>query len=353
MQPWTERVDGAIRPLDARRLPSPCFVVDEVAVEENLRILNARSASRAARRCCSRSRPSRCGASGRWSAKYLSGTCASGVHEARLGREHFGGEVHTYSAAYTEADLKRGPEDFRSRGVQLACAVEAVPFDLRVVSRQEIRSAGQPRALRRRSRALRPLRAVLAPRHAARRDPAGRSRRPERPALPHALRAGPAAAGAHARRSSRRSSATCSKGMKWVNFGGGHHITRPGYQVEALISLVKEFSRRCERAGLPRAGRGDRLPRGRAGRRSARRDAQRHADRDPRHLRHLPHAGHAGDALPRADHRRGRARRAAAHLPPGRPVLPRRRRHRRLFVRAAARRSASAWCSRTWPTTPW
>ena len=26
--------------LDARRLPSPCFVVDEVAVEENLKVLN-------------------------------------------------------------------------------------------------------------------------------------------------------------------------------------------------------------------------------------------------------------------------------------------------------------------------
>jgi carboxynorspermidine decarboxylase len=27
-----------------------------------------------------------------------------------------------------------------------------------------------------------------------------------------------------------------------VNFGGGHHVTRPGYQVEALISLVRQFS---------------------------------------------------------------------------------------------------------------
>jgi carboxynorspermidine decarboxylase len=33
-------------------------------------------------------------------------------------------------------------------------------------------------------------------------------------------------------------------GMEWVNFGGGHHITRPGYQVEALISLLREFSRK-------------------------------------------------------------------------------------------------------------
>jgi carboxynorspermidine decarboxylase len=31
------------------------------------------------------------------------------------------------------------------------------------------------------------------------------------------------------------------KKMKWVNFGGGHHITRKGYDVEKLISVLKTF----------------------------------------------------------------------------------------------------------------
>jgi carboxynorspermidine decarboxylase len=26
--------------------------------------------------------------------------------------------------------------------------------------------------------------------------------------------------------------------MKWVNFGGGHHITRPDYDIEALVRAV-------------------------------------------------------------------------------------------------------------------
>ncbi|EAJ7578153.1 carboxynorspermidine decarboxylase [Campylobacter upsaliensis] len=30
--------------------------------------------------------------------------------------------------------------------------------------------------------------------------------------------------------------------MKWVNFGGGHHITKKGYDVEKLIALCKKFS---------------------------------------------------------------------------------------------------------------
>ena len=32
--------------------------------------------------------------------------------------------------------------------------------------------------------------------------------------------------------------------MKWVNFGGGHHITKPGYDVELLVRTLKAFRRR-------------------------------------------------------------------------------------------------------------
>lgn len=30
-------------------------------------------------------------------------------------------------------------------------------------------------------------------------------------------------------------------GLKWVNFGGGHHITREGYNVDLLIQIIKDF----------------------------------------------------------------------------------------------------------------
>ncbi len=39
--------------------------------------------------------------------KYLDGTTASGVYEARLGKEEFGGETHVFSPAYTEEDFKK------------------------------------------------------------------------------------------------------------------------------------------------------------------------------------------------------------------------------------------------------
>ena len=32
--------------------------------------------------------------------------------------------------------------------------------------------------------------------------------------------------------------------MEWINFGGGHHITRPDYQVDDLIACIRQFSAR-------------------------------------------------------------------------------------------------------------
>ncbi len=32
--------------------------------------------------------------------------------------------------------------------------------------------------------------------------------------------------------------------MKWVNFGGGHHITRADYDVKGLIKLLKDFKKK-------------------------------------------------------------------------------------------------------------
>ena len=32
--------------------------------------------------------------------------------------------------------------------------------------------------------------------------------------------------------------------MKWVNFGGGHHITRTGYDVDGLVALIRGFCAR-------------------------------------------------------------------------------------------------------------
>lgn len=35
-------------------------------------------------------------------------------------------------------------------------------------------------------------------------------------------------------------------GMKWINFGGGHHITKPGYDVDKLIKLITDFKEKYQ-----------------------------------------------------------------------------------------------------------
>jgi len=81
-------------------LRTPYFLVDERRLVDNLAIVRrVRDESGAksvlALKCFST-----------WSVfglmrAYLDGTTSSSVHEARLGREEFGGEVHAYSVAFT------------------------------------------------------------------------------------------------------------------------------------------------------------------------------------------------------------------------------------------------------------
>jgi carboxynorspermidine decarboxylase len=98
---------------DPARVPSPCFVVDEVAVENNLKILNRVQQESGAKVLLALKAFSMFSLAPLIS-KYLSGTCSSGLHEALLGYEEFGGnkkgsdhrEVHVFSAAFTEPDLE-------------------------------------------------------------------------------------------------------------------------------------------------------------------------------------------------------------------------------------------------------
>lgn len=89
---------------DPSRVPSPCFVVDEAAVERNLKVL-ADFQQRSGAKVLLALKAFGMYSLGHLFNKYLAGTCASGLAEARLGREEFGGEVHVFSAAYKESDL--------------------------------------------------------------------------------------------------------------------------------------------------------------------------------------------------------------------------------------------------------
>jgi carboxynorspermidine decarboxylase len=86
-------------------LPTPCYVIDEALLEENLRILQAVSQNTGCRILLAQKAFS-CYALYPLIGKYLQGTAASGLYEARLGAEEMpGGEVHVFSPAYRDEDF--------------------------------------------------------------------------------------------------------------------------------------------------------------------------------------------------------------------------------------------------------
>lgn len=233
------------RALDLTRVPSPCFVIDEVAIEENLRVLAKVQEASGAKILLALK------AFSMWSlaplvARYLTGICASGLYEARLGREAFGGEVHTYSAAYTERDL--------IEILKLADHVTFNSFTQWERFQPQVEKAHRDRpslhfGLRvnpEHSEGNNPLYDPCAP-HSRLGIPRSQFRgdllgldglhfhtlcEQDFPPLERTVRAFEEQFGEFIPR------------MKWINFGGGHRITRPDYQLDDLVRLLRDFSRR-------------------------------------------------------------------------------------------------------------
>ncbi|UTF60346.1 carboxynorspermidine decarboxylase [Gilvimarinus sp. DA14] len=229
---------------DPTRVPSPCFVIDKAAVEDNLKILN-RVGQESGAKVLAALKAFSCWSLGDLFNQYLWGSCASGVNEARLAREYYGGEVHTYSAAYKESDLQ-----------QILKISDHVLFN-------SVSQWGRFEALCRKAKDARPglefgLR--INPEHSegdvAIYDPcAPKSRmgipRSEFPAvLPelitglhfHTLCEHDFPPLARTVKAVEEKFAEYLPQLKWVNFGGGHHVSREDYQVDELIALIKDFS---------------------------------------------------------------------------------------------------------------
>jgi carboxynorspermidine decarboxylase len=95
---------AAFARFDLYRVPSPAFVVDEAAIRRNLAIL-ADVRDRAGIKVLGALKAFSMWSLGPVIGEYLDGVCASGIYEARLGREEYRGEVATYCAAYKPDDL--------------------------------------------------------------------------------------------------------------------------------------------------------------------------------------------------------------------------------------------------------
>jgi len=232
------------RKLDLARLPTPCFVVDEVAIERNLKILKQLADASGATVL------SALKAFSMWRlapliSNYLSGTCASGLHEARLGRECYGGEVHVFSAAYTEGDLREILE-IADHVVFNSCSqwTRFRPLALAALARRPGLKFGL-RINPEHSEGTVPIYDPCAPGSRlgiplSQLDESSLEHisglhfhtlcEQDFPPLRRTLEAVEEKFGHLLGR------------MQWINFGGGHHITRPGYQVDELAATIRAFS---------------------------------------------------------------------------------------------------------------
>ena len=178
--------------------------------------------------------------------RYLKGTCASGLHEAKLGFEEYGGESHVFCAAYRENELNELLQfadhlvfnsfnqwhRFKPLLFQKKKQRPELSFGLRV---NPLHSEGTTPIY----------------------DPCAPGSRLGIPYPEFANENLEGISGIHFH-------TLCEQGFEplnrtlnvienqfteifpmldWVNFGGGHHITHPDYGVDALIKRINNFQK--------------------------------------------------------------------------------------------------------------
>ena len=91
---------------DINSVKTPCYVISEQALSKNLDILDSVMKHTGCKILLAQKAFSNFVTYPQLS-KVLCGTTASGLYEAKLGREAFEGEVHVYSPAYTDDDMQQ------------------------------------------------------------------------------------------------------------------------------------------------------------------------------------------------------------------------------------------------------
>ena len=238
-------VCGTIHP-EFHKLPTPCYLLDEAALRKNAEILGRLAKRTGCKVLLAQKAFSNFNLYPLFEG-HLAGTEASGLYEARLGAEEMpDGEVHVFCAAYREDEL----EEVIRYGDHI---VFNSPSQLLKFG-PAVKAAGKSTGLR------------INPEHSTQDghaiyDPCAPGSRlgTTRSQWDAALKEHPELLslldGIHFHTLCEQDSddlettldAVAEKfgdvliQMKWVNFGGGHHITRADYDRELLISCVRRI----------------------------------------------------------------------------------------------------------------
>lgn len=235
------------RDIDLNKLNTPCYIVDERLLRENMEIIKGVMDKTGCKILLAQKGFSMYGEYP-FMSRYLKGTTASSLHEARLGREEFPGEVHIFNPAYRDDDMEEI--------LKLTDHMVFNSFTQWYKYKDKVHAAENNRKCHI-SCGLRINPECSTGEHAIY-DPCGAGSRLGITIgnFEKALNDGmnlDGIEGLHFHTLCEQNSDDLEitlneveekfgkymKGMKWINFGGGHHITRKDYDVERLVRLIK------------------------------------------------------------------------------------------------------------------
>ena len=220
--------------------PSPAYVVDLGRLRHNLAILDDVQQRSGAKILLAMKAFSLWGVFPLIS-RTLHGVCASSPWEAKLGREEFAREVHSFAAAFKESDV-----------VELLGISNHLIFN-------SFAQLERFRPLWKKEQGRVSIGLRVNPEHSEGvteiYDPCAANSRLGIPRREFAGRSLSGIEGLHfhtlceqlfeplerTARTFEEKFGEFLPQMKWLNFGGGHHITREGYDIDALVELVKYF----------------------------------------------------------------------------------------------------------------
>lgn len=233
--------------------PSPCFVIDEDRLVKNAAILDTvqkRTGAKILLALKGYAAWSTFGSLSRAHDGPLYGTCASSPHEAMLGHEHFGGEVHAFAAGFSEQDVmdivpiadhmvfnsfaqwRRFKGQVAASGRNISCGIRINPEHSEgAVAIYDPCSAGSRLGVR-----LHHFEKALAEDANALDGISGLHF--------HTLCEQGADALERTLTVVEKNFGKYLKRMQWLNFGGGHHITREDYDLDLLYHCIERVKTR-------------------------------------------------------------------------------------------------------------
>lgn len=222
-------------------ISTPAYLIDEALVIENMKVLQYVK-DRTGCKILHALKSYASFATFPVMSRYLDGTCASGLNEARLGHDEFKKEVHTFSAAYKENEIQLILK--YSDVIIFNSFYQLVKYGLRA------RKSGADVGLR-----VNPGYAEVNVDMYNPCAPCSRLGIVSTEFAQKILKYRDSVDGLHFHAMCEQNSDVLERilksfeklygpyidGLKWVNFGGGHHITRDDYDLERLIKLINRF----------------------------------------------------------------------------------------------------------------